>query len=125
MILGVGIDLVEIPRLEKALERWGDRLIKRIFTHDEWRACASRTKLAECLAGRFAAKEAFFKALGTGLAQGMSWTDVEIVRGEDSEPRIHTRGKAHELVRNRGMRRIWLSLSHQGEYSVAAVVLEG
>jgi holo-[acyl-carrier protein] synthase len=125
MILGIGVDLVEIARLERALDRWGERLSRRLFTRDECQACANRQRTAECLAARFAAKEAFFKALGTGLAHGMAWTDVEVIRGEGMAPRIQIRSKAGEIFRSKGMQRIWVSLSHQGAYSVAAVVIEG
>jgi len=125
MILGIGIDLVEISRLERALCRWGDRLTQRLFTPEEWESCASKARQREWSAGRLAAKEAFLKALGTGLAHGIRWRDVEILRGESGEPRIRLAGRAQEIFEEMRMTRAWLSLSHQGGFSVAVVVLEG
>jgi holo-[acyl-carrier protein] synthase len=125
MILGMGIDLVEIPRFERALDRWGLRLADRLFSDEEWEACGRRARPGECLAAGFAAKEAFLKALGTGLSGGIQWRDVELVRGRGAAPSIRIRGKAHEVFHGMGMERIWVSLSHEGTFSVAAVVIEG
>lgn len=125
MILGLGIDLVEIRRLERALDRWGERLMHRLFTPTERESCERRVRLGESLAGTFAAKEALFKAMGTGLAQGLSWTQVEVVREKKRAPVMRVSGKAQERLLRMGMKRIWLSLSHEGAYSVAAVVIEG
>jgi holo-[acyl-carrier protein] synthase len=124
MILGIGTDLVEIQRLERAMHRWGERLARRVFTAEEWDVCSRKARPGECLAARFAAKEAFLKALGTGLARGIRWTDVEVPGGRGA-PLLRIRGRAREIFEEKGMSRIWVSLTHEGAYSGAVVVVEG
>ncbi len=125
MIVGIGIDLVHIQRLRSALERHGERLRRRLFTAGELADCESQRDPAECLAARFAAKEAALKALGTGKIAGFRWTDLEVRRSGSGRPRMALSGRARERGEEIGVRRLWVSLSHDGGQAVALVVLEG
>ncbi len=125
MIVGVGIDLVQVERMRKALDRHGARLRERLFTRGELADCESQRDPAECLAARFAAKEAALKALGTGKVAGFRWTDLEIRRSDSGRPRLTFSGGARERGDEIGARRLWVSLSHDGGQAVALVVLEG
>lgn len=120
--IGVGIDLVSVPRVQSILERWGDRFLKRVFTRAEVDYCRSRHSPARSLAARFAAKEAFFKAvsgMGGGSAEGMRFNDVEVVIGADGAPRLITSGGAKVAL---GGSRASLSLSHEQDMAVAIVI---
>lgn len=125
MIIGIGIDLVQVGRLRRALDRHGVRLRQRLFTTGEQADCASQRDPAECLAARFAAKEAALKALGTGKVAGFRWTDLEIKRSESGRPSLALSGQVQEHAERLGVRRLWVSLSHDGGKAVALVVLEG
>ncbi len=118
MIL-VGVDIVNLPRFARALERWSERLTRRLFTDGEI-ARAEGAHRAKELAGDFSAKEAFLKALGTGLAEGIRWQDVEVVRNELGAPSYSLSGKAAQLFRGRSA----LSISHDGDYVIAVCILE-
>ncbi len=117
-MLSVGIDIVDVARLEAALTRW-PRLAERLFTDEERRYAAARPKPGESLAARFAAKEATMKALGQGWPR-ISWQEVEIVRG-DSRPEVRLHGRAAEMARGG---RLAVSLAHDAGVAVAQVVLE-
>ncbi len=123
MILGLGLDLVSIPRFERFVARRGERGLRRVFTPGELEYCRSLPAPAPSFAARFAAKEAFLKALGTGLA-GHCWTDVEVVRAESGEPSLQLHGAAAETVRRRGVTAWHLSLTHTADLAGAVVVLE-
>lgn len=125
VILGTGIDLVSVPRLERFRERWGPSGLRRLFTRGEAEYCLALACPGPSFAARFAAKEAFLKALGTGYSDGIGWTEVEVVRHGRSPPSLRLEGRAAELARTRGVRRVHLSLSHTGEMAAASVVLEG
>jgi holo-[acyl-carrier protein] synthase len=125
MVLGVGIDIQEIPRLELALRRGGIRFLQRTFTPAEIRYCRRQSKSGQHFCGRFCAKEAFFKALGTGWAKGARWTEVEVVRQRTGRPALKLTGRTAELASKAGVRQAWLSLSHSRDYAAATVVLEG
>lgn len=125
MIVGIGIDTVHVQRLRTALERHGARLRRRLFTVGELADCDSQRDPTECLAARFAAKEAALKALGTGKITGFRWTDVEIRRSASGQPSLALSGRARERGEEIGVRRLWVSLSHDGGKAVALVVLEG
>jgi holo-[acyl-carrier protein] synthase len=125
MILGIGIDLVEVSRMERAISRWGDRMVDRLFHPGEMESCRRRAQPAECLAAAFAAKEALLKALGTPLARRIGWRDVELLRAEGHAPTIRLTGMAQDLFREMGGTRTWVSISHQGGFSVAVVIIEG
>jgi holo-[acyl-carrier protein] synthase len=124
VILGAGIDLVEIARVAAALERGGERFAARVFTERERSSCERRRHRARQFAVRFAAKEAGMKALGTGWGKGVGWHDFEVVetsRGLELE----ICGRARELGRARGLRAAWLATAATGSVAFAQVVLEG
>lgn len=125
MIVGVGVDLVEVARLATALETWGERLERRLFTAAEAAYCRAQRPAAPAFAARFAAKEAFLKALGTGLRSGIRWIDVEVARAEGGRPALCLAGAARAEAAGRGARTAHLSLAHDGGCAVAVVVLEG
>ncbi|MFO7586879.1 MAG: holo-ACP synthase [Gemmatimonadota bacterium] len=125
MILGIGVDQVEVARIERLLGKRPERGAERLFTPAERTVCGSRRRPAECYAARFAAKEAFVKALGTGLREGMRWTEIEVRTHPDGRPEILLSGAAGRRFRERGGRRIHLSFTHEGGQAVALVVLEG
>jgi holo-[acyl-carrier protein] synthase len=124
MIVGVGIDTVEIPRLRKTLARYGDRFIQRVFTPEERDYCAAHADPAPHFAVRFAAKEALFKALGTGWARGVTWQDVEVRRKAPAAPFLELTGEAQRLSKTFGTQSIHLSLSHSENTAIALVILE-
>lgn len=124
MIVGVGIDHVDAGRIADLLERFGERGEQRLFTERELERCRDRPRPAECLAARFAAKEAFIKALGTGL-QGMKWTDVEVRGSEGEPPRLVLHGEARKSLEARGSVRVHVSLTHEAGSAMAVVILEG
>jgi holo-[acyl-carrier protein] synthase len=117
----IGVDLIEVARVRSAISRYDGRFLNRIYTQEEVESCAARATRYLAYAARFAAKEAFFKALGTGLSGGVSWQDVAVVGDEHSRPKIAVKGKARTLL---GERRVQLSLSHTREYAIAVVVIE-
>lgn len=125
MIIGIGIDLVEVERVRRLLARHPRRGLKRLFTEAEVGYCAGSRNRYESLAARFAAKEALFKALGTGLAGGCAWRDVEVVVGATGAPSIALDGVTRRLAEQLGVGRIHLSLTHTGGLAGAYVVLEG
>lgn len=123
MILGTGLDLVSVARFERFLLRRGERGLRRIFTPGEVDYCRTLAAPAASFAARFAAKEAFVKALGTGLS-GLRWTDVEVVRADSGEPSLRLHGAAAAALADRGARAAHLSLSHTAELAGAVVILE-
>ena len=116
--LTTGVDIIEIERIRQAFERWGDRFLRRIYTEGEASYCRGR---APNLAGRFAAKEAAMKALGTGL-RGVGWKDIEVVRNQAGAPSVRLHGRAKTRAETLGVRELSLSLSHSRNYAVAFVV---
>ncbi len=124
MILGLGIDLVHIPRLEKALERWGERFMSRVFTHEECAYCLRHKQPAQSLALRFAAKEACSKALGTGMA-GIAWRQMAIANEPSGKPVLQLSGAALKKAKALGAHAWHVSLSHEREYAIAMVILSG
>ncbi|MCK4390623.1 MAG: holo-ACP synthase [Desulfobacterales bacterium] len=124
MIYGIGIDMVEISRIEKALERWGDRFLKRVFTQAEIKYCHHSRHAASRFALRFAAKEAFSKALGSGFRNGLTLRHIEVVRRPNAPPRLIIHRRAKALWQRHGIKNSFLSLSDNGSYAVAVVVLE-
>ena len=124
MIVGLGIDVVEIGRLGEALRRHGDRFAERVFTAGERAACETRGDRVLALAARFAAKEACLKALGTGWAEGLGFRDVEIVREGNQPPRLVLHGEAARRADALGVVRSHVSLTHQPGLAAAVVVLE-
>ena len=125
MIRGIGVDIVKVDRIEQAVERWGYRFLKRIFTAAEIERCKQRARPAQCLALRFAAKEAFAKALGLGMRKGLRWRDIEVVHDHLGKPDLLLHNQAQRLLEAVEASRTWLSLSDERESAVAVVVLEG
>jgi len=119
------MDLVQVRRVEELLERKGERALARLFTPAEAARCRSGRSPRESFAARFAAKEAFFKALGTGWGRGGSWTEAEVVSAPSGAPSLRLHGAAAALARAAGVKRVHLSLSHTDELAAAYVVLEG
>ena len=119
--MGVGTDLVHVPRLEQVLERHPG-FVQRVYTAAEIAYCQQHRVPGPRFAARFAAKEAVLKALGTGLARGMRWQDVEIVVGPRRDPVVVLHGGVAAVARQLGVRQIQLSLSHAGEYALACAV---
>ena len=119
-MLTTGVDIIEIPRIQQVLDRYGQRFLERIFTPDEIAYCRGR---APNLAGRFAAKEATMKALGTGI-RGVSWKDIEVVRAESGAPSVALHGRAKQRAKRLEVSEISLSMSHSREYAVAFVVAQ-
>jgi holo-[acyl-carrier protein] synthase len=120
MIESVGIDLVDIKRIKVAIDRYGERFTHRVFTPWEIEYCLSKIDPALSFAGRFAVKEAVFKAIGTGFAEGVKWTSVEVVNDRKGQPQVRL-GRA---IRNHiGDKKIVISLSHTSEYAVASALL--
>ncbi|MBI1924488.1 holo-ACP synthase [Candidatus Poribacteria bacterium] len=125
MIIGIGIDIVEVARLRSACTRWGDRFEKRVYTPNEIKHCGLTGMRYQRLAARFAAKEATFKALGTGLTTGMDWHDVEVVTDQYGKPELVLTGGARQRADVLGVHRALVTLSHTGAYAVASVILSG
>lgn len=122
MILGIGIDLVDVDRIERILRDWGQKFASRIFTENEINFCNQRVAAAECYAARFAAKEALAKALGHGWCEHFRWTDVEVTNDRSGKPSFVIHGKTRRLLNNK---RVVLSLSHTKSQAVAMVLIEG
>jgi holo-[acyl-carrier protein] synthase len=123
-IYGVGIDLIRVERIEKSLTRFGDRFERRIFTPAESDACTARVHRTFCLATRFAAKEAFAKALGTGLRPPIMWLDIEVINDHLGRPEISLSSRADSYCRQLGVRSWHLSMTDDGLYGAAVVILE-
>jgi len=124
MIVGTGIDITEIARFEEALRKHGERFSRRVCTAAEIAYCEKFKNSAERFAARFAAKEAAFKALGTGWSEGIRWVDVEVTHSPGGKPELILRGRAEEIARRLGVTCAAVSISHSGHYVVALVILE-
>ena len=124
MILGSGIDLVEIRRIQQSLERYGQRFLDRVYTSAEQAYCLRKRKAAESLAARFAAKEAGAKALGTGISRGVNWLEIEVTREPGGRPTLHFHGRAAEIAARMGVVHAALSITHTADLSMANVILE-
>jgi holo-[acyl-carrier protein] synthase len=124
MIYGIGVDLVHIPRIEAVLKRWGNRFVKRVFTEQEAQLCFARAYPPSSFALRFAAKEAFSKAVGLGMRGGIRWRDIEVFHHPGGKPGLRLQGKSSDFCREKRITCLHLSLSDAGEYGVAMVVLE-
>lgn len=124
-IIGHGIDLVEVARIKEMLERHSDRFLERCFTAPEAAYADSSRRRVEHLAARFAAKEAALKALGTGLRDGMSWTEIEVVLQPSGQPTLEIRGRTAEVATGMGITRWLVSLSHTEQSAVASVLAVG
>ncbi len=123
MIRGVGVDIIEIPRLERAIERWGEPFLRRVFTDVERRRAGGRPGAAQHLAGRFAAKEAVMKALGTGW-RGLAWREIEIDADPRGNPVVRLSGRAARAASARGIAGLAVSISHTRALATALAVAE-
>ena len=124
MIVGIGIDVVDIERMRRAMNRQKDRFVQRVFTASEQDFCNSHRDPVPHYAARFAAKEALFKALGTGWDRGVTWLDAEVKREHRASPSIHLGGEAGKISESLGTARVHLSLSHSESSAAAVVILE-
>ena len=125
MVVGIGIDIVNIERIESMMARWGDLFLGRVFTEREIVWCQKRTRPPECFAIRFAAKEAFLKAIGRGLRNGIQWTDIEVENDPLGKPFFSLHRKAKEVLETQRITKALLTLSHERLYAVAHVILVG
>ena len=125
MIVAIGIDLVEVSRIETVFARRGDRFRARVFTQGEISYCERRASKLASYAARFAAKEAAMKALGTGWSEGVGWMDVEVVSEQSGAPALQLHRRALERMREIGAKKAHLSLTHSGNLAIAEVLLEG
>ncbi len=124
MIVGIGIDIVDVERVKKILERYRDRFIPRVFTDAEARYAGRSVREAERFAGRFAVKEAVLKAFGTGKSQGILWKDVETVRGAMGRPEVMLYGNAKKYMNKLNGKKIHVSITHDAGKAVAFVIIE-
>ncbi len=123
-ILGIGTDIIEVARIEKLLRDKPDEFLARVFTPAEIDYCASKARPAVHYAGRFAAKEAFMKALGTGWAKGVGFGEIGVLNNQEGKPALHIAGEAKKMLDGLGTSCLWLSLSHTREHATATVVIE-
>jgi holo-[acyl-carrier protein] synthase len=125
MLIGTGVDLIEIERIAHSIERYGERFLRRIYTDQEIAYCTRKRSSAESFAARFAAKEAGAKALGTGISRGVTWIEFQIARPPGGRPVLELRGRAALLARDLGVKAISLSLTHTANLAMATVMMEG
>jgi len=124
MIVGLGLDIAEIDRIEAAISRHGAPLLERLFTPAEAAYCERYKNRFERYAGRFAAKEAAMKALGTGWSRGVRWRDVEVVREPGGRPTLRLAGVARKIADGLGVKNISLTITHSGNFALAQVIFE-
>ena len=124
MILGTGIDIIEVTRIEASHQKFGERFLQRILRPAEIAYCLSHKRPAPFLAVRFAAKEAISKAFGTGIGAQLGWQDMEVGRKESGEPYVILHDGGQQLLAERGGRIVHLSLSHTENYATAVAILE-
>ncbi len=124
MIVGLGVDIAEVNRIEAAITRHGQAFLHRIFTAAEIAYCERHRNRFERYAGRFAAKEAAMKALGTGWARGVRWVDIEVTRRPSGQPTLELHGATREHADRLGVHRASLSITHSGNTALAQVILE-
>ncbi len=124
MIAGIGVDIVDIARIQALLDRYGERFLRRVYTEEETVYAMKGANKAERLAGRFAVKEAVMKSLGTGKSQGILWKDVETVHGRSGKPEVRLHGRAVKWAMLRGGGAVHVSITHDGGKAVAFVILE-
>jgi holo-[acyl-carrier protein] synthase len=125
MILGTGVDLAEVGRIRDAIGRYGDRFVRRIYTDAEIAYVERKANRFERYAGRFAAKEAGMKAIGTGWKRGVRWQDFEVANLPSGRPTLRLHGEAARIAEKMGVKTISLSITHTAELGMAHVILEG
>ena len=124
MIVGMGIDVAEVSRIREVMESQKERFLHRVYTQNEIAYCEQFKNKYERYAGRFAAKEAAMKALGTGWSRGVRWVDVEIVRQRGGRPTISLNGEAKKIADAMGVKNIALSITHTADQAIAHVIFE-
>ena len=124
MIVGMGIDIAEIPRIRSVIEAQRERFLRRVYTLDEVAYCERFKNKYERYAGRFAVKEAAMKALGTGWSRGVRWVDVEVVRQRGGRPMVALKGEAKKIAERMGVKNIAVSITHTAEQAFAQVIFE-
>lgn len=123
-VLGIGVDLVDCARIERSLDRFGEKFLRRVFTEGEIEYSMSMKFPARHLAARFAAKEAVSKAFGTGIGKAMGWRNIDVRKKKSGEPFLVFSGAAQELASKRGVTSALITLSHTDHHAMACVVLE-
>src|SRR5277367_1148504 len=116
-IIGIGTDIIECPRIGKMIEQHGELFLRRVYTEREIRYCQARKHAIEHFAGRWAAKEAILKAIGTGRSHGIAWTNIEVRNGLDGRPKVMVCGTAREIMLEREIADILISISHCRTYA--------
>jgi holo-[acyl-carrier protein] synthase len=124
MIVGTGLDIAEIDRIEAAVKRHGAPFLERLFTPGEVAYCEKHKNKFERYAARFAAKEATMKALGTGWSRGVRWRDIEVAREPSGKPTLRLAGAAREIAEGLGVKHVSLSITHSGNLALAQVIFE-
>ena len=125
MIIGMGVDIAEVERIRAAIDRHGETFLRRLFTQRERSYCEQFRNKYERYAGRFAAKEAAMKALGTGWRRGVRWVDLEVVREASGRPTLALTGEAAKIAERLGVKHIALSITHTASQALAQVIFEG
>jgi len=125
MIVGLGVDIAEVDRVRGAIERQGERFLKRLYTAKERTYCEKFKNKYERYAGRFAVKEATMKALGTGWSRGVRWVDIEVVREMSGKPTLELKGEARKIADKLGVKHIAVTITHTASQAMAMVVFEG
>ena len=124
-ILGIGTDIIECPRIGKMIEHHGELFLRRVYSEREIRYCQARKHAIEHFAGRWAAKEAILKAIGTGRSHGIAWTNIEVRTGVDGRPQVLVCGTAREIMLERGIADVLVSISHCRTYATAYAMALG
>jgi holo-[acyl-carrier protein] synthase len=124
MIYGIGIDLVENDRIEKIIQKWGDKFLSRVFSNREIEYCGRHAQAVIHYSARFAVKESFLKAIGTGLGRGVKLLEIEVVNEESGKPTLMLSGGAREYLKNAGVEKVHLSITHTKNYASAMILLE-
>jgi len=124
MIHGTGVDIIAISRIQQSMEKYAGKFEERLFTPGEVDYCRSKPDPSKHFAGRFAAKEAILKSLGTGMAQGIAWKDLEILNHESGQPTLRMTGKGKDIFDSLKLKQIHISISHDKVYAIAQAVAE-
>lgn len=124
-VIGIGTDIVQCQRIATMIEKHGDTFLNRVYTNREIDYCGGRKSCIQHYSGRWAAKEAILKALGTGWARGVQWTDIEVVNDGGGKPSVNIGGEAHVLCQRMGIKEVLISISHCNDYATAFATAVG
>jgi len=124
MIYGIGTDLVEVNRMEKIIQRWGERFTEKVYSQDEIDYCTRKAYPAIHYAARFAAKESFLKSLGIGLGMGVSLKDIEVINNAQGNPQLKMNERIRKVLDTHGITSVHISMTHTREHAHAVVILE-